>query len=196
MEGEEGAVELVPATRRQRALAGLLDMAVAGAVVRLMWDRRAEGDGASRGGPLGRLAVLAPLRAIVEEQVGSPGAWVAGIRTVDRRTGRRVVLWRTAMLVGVRAASQLVASRLQSDPPETMSELEWRQRKREIEEIEERYAADPDGRNRAMADYFEAHPQPWAMNVARPIAIAMGTTLVNSRLRRRLAPTMLVKRRG
>ena len=100
------------------------------------------------------------------------------------------------MLVGVRAASQLVASRLQSDPPETMSELEWRQRKREIEEIEERYAADPDGRNRAMADYFEAHPQPWAMNVARPIAIAMGTTLVNSRLRRRLAPTMLVKRRG
>ena len=37
-------------------------------------------------------------------QIASPGERLSGVRTVDRRTGRRVALWRTLLLVTVRAA--------------------------------------------------------------------------------------------
>ncbi len=193
MGSEDIAPGLVPATHRQRALAGLVDMAVGGVMMGFVWRRVAPDRGRSRSSA--GFAAMAMTRAILEEQVGSPGARVAGIRTVDRRTGRRVEMWRTVLLAGVRVGAQTLSRRLQGGPQQ-VSEDERATSERELREIEIRFADDPDGRNRALMEHHNEHRRPVTVNIAGPVATGLAAGLLQRRLRRRLAPTVLISRRG
>ena len=86
-----------PAPPWRRMLAGGVDAAIVGGAV---WFSRRQSPGAheraSRWAPL-----FGPTSELVREQIGSPGQRLLGLRTVDRRTGRRLELWRTLVLVGV-----------------------------------------------------------------------------------------------
>jgi hypothetical protein len=78
--------EISPAPPWRRALAAIADIAIVGGVAWL-WRRRAgsaAGVGRTRWAPL-----LRPSGEMVREQLGSPGQHLLGVRTVDRRTGRR-----------------------------------------------------------------------------------------------------------
>jgi hypothetical protein len=196
MEAEGGAVELVAASRRRRAIAKLTDMAIALAITFLLRDRGAGAGPSWTADVRVWFARLAPLQAILGEQIGSPGRWLAGVQTVDRRTGRRVAFWRTALIFGSRAATEAAATHLKPEPPAPIPEPERRQREREIEEIKERFAGDEDALNRALMEHYMEHHRPATFNIARPLAWGIGGSFLNSRLRRRLAPTVLVSRRG
>jgi hypothetical protein len=193
----DGGPELVPATRVQKALGGAVDTALAVALAAVSWWWRSRGAGtAGRSQMAGRmrlLALLAPVRAIVDEQLGSPGGWVAGVRTVDERTGRRVALWRTVLIVSARVGMRAAAQRL-AKPSPPISEAEQEQRARELQAIRERFAEDEDARNAALMDHYRKHQKPVHANFAGPLAITLGSAVVNNRLRRHLAPTMLVGR--
>jgi hypothetical protein len=96
------------APRLRRVLAALVDMALTAAVV-WMLRARAAADERTRW-----LSVLPP--ELIREQLGSPGRRMLGLRTVDRRTGRRVALWRSLALVGARMGGQLLARRIAPPP--------------------------------------------------------------------------------
>jgi hypothetical protein len=196
MEDEDGAVEVVPASRWRRAIAKLTDMAIWGTIAWLLRDRGDEARPSRSADARRWFARLAPLQSILAEQIGSPGCWLAGVQTVDRRTGRRVALWRTAFLVGSRAASEAVATHFQPEPPAPISEQERRQSEREIQDIEERFAGDEDGRSRALMEHYMRHHRPVTVNITRPLVVGVAGTVLNGRLRRRLAPTVLVRRWG
>jgi hypothetical protein len=196
MEDEHGAVEVAPASRRRRAIAKLTDMAIWGTIGWFLRDRGAEGAPSGFASARRWLARLGPLQSILAEQTGSPGLWLAGIQTVDRRTGKRVALWRTAVIVGSRAAGEAAAGCLKPEPPAPISESERRQREREIRDIEERFAGDADARSRALMEHYMEHHQPVTVNISRPLVLGVLGTILNGRLRRRLAPTILVSRRG
>ncbi len=101
------------APRWREGLAGVVDVSLMGGFALLR----------SRGvRPVEAAARLRWLRYIpadaVREQIPSPGQLLLGIRTVDRRTGRRVALWRTLLLLGTAAGGQQIARRLSPPPPE------------------------------------------------------------------------------
>jgi hypothetical protein len=192
----DGGPELVPATRPQKALAGAVDTAFALALVGVSWWSHNGGAGRRElADRMGRLVALTPLKGIVDEQLGTPGAWVAGIRTVDQRTGKRVALWRTVLIVSARMGMRAAAQRL-TKPSPPISEAEQEQRARELQAIRERFADDEDARNAALMDHYREHQLPVQANFARPLAITLGSAVVNNRLRRHLAPTKLVGRRA
>jgi len=192
------AAGLQPATRRQRALAGLIDLAVTGLFLGAWWRWR--GAGAARQdrprarGRVGRAALLRVLREGIEEQLGSPGERLVGIRTVDRRTGRRVELWRTIVVALVRLGGQLAGRSLQPEPAQR-DPGEEEQTRQEILAIKERFADDPEARDAALMEHYRTHRQPVHVDLARPLASILAVSIVNGRLRRRLAPTILVDRR-
>jgi hypothetical protein len=190
----DGAPGLVPATRRQRMLAGVVDLALGGVGVGLLWQRLVP-EGARARSPWS-LAAIALTRSILEEQIGSPGARVAGIRTVDRRTGRRVDLWRTLVLAGAVVAGQTLGRRVQGGRVQAIVDPEHEARERELHDIGIRFADDPDGRMAAVRDYYMERGSPAAVNITLPVVTIVVAGLINHRLRRRLAPTMLVSRRG
>jgi len=196
-DGGDGGPELVPATRAQKALGGAVDAAFAVALAAVSWWWRSRGAGAADGsqmaGRMRLLALLTPLKAIVDEQLGSPGAWVAGVRTVDERTGKRVALWRTVLIVSARVGMRAAAQRL-AKPSPPISGAEQEQRARELQAIRARFPDDEDARNAALMDHYREHQKPVQANFAGPLAITLGSAVVNNRLRRHLAPTKLVGR--
>ena len=124
------------------------------------------------------------------QQVGTPGQWVAGVRTVDRRTGRRWRCggrWRRRRDVGGNALARgLRHSRpvLWPDPQE---------REREIRAIRDAHRGDEDAMNAALMDYYGEHGAP-AIDLARVLYVPLGLALVQSLLRKRLTPTAVVRR--
>jgi hypothetical protein len=181
--------EITPAPRSRCALAGLLDIALAGGGAWL-WRRSARG-------PAGRSRWAPPFGAAAEflrEQLGSPGQHLLGLRTVDRRTGRRVELWRSGLLLATGAAGQVIISRFQ--PPADTPEQE-RERERfaqEIRALAERHGDEPGELAEARDQLFDRYSLPNNLS-AMPAAIAVG--IVVRRLRRRLAPTVeIIARRG
>src|SRR5947209_5450234 len=86
-----------PAWRRTGA--NLADAAFFGA---LFWLARSRG--LAREGSAGARLMAVPVE-VLREQLRSPGQRLLGTRTVDRRTGTRVALWRTLALGGSRVAA-------------------------------------------------------------------------------------------
>jgi hypothetical protein len=182
--------ETSPAPRWRRALAGLADVAI---VVGVAWLRRRRGDARAPGGA--RLASLSGSAGErIREQLGSPGQRLFGVRTVDRRTGERVALWRTLLLFGARAGGELLVRRLVQTPERE------RERERFMEEmraLNERHPPGSPGRDAELSALTERSPGPVIANPAPAMAAALAMALINSRLRR-LAPTteVDVRRQG
>ncbi len=129
----ETTVTPAPAPRVRQALAGLIDaalMALPTAIYGLRaWRARETERPAAR--PPDWMRMLAPAFAVLGEQVGTPGGWIAGVRTVDRRTGRRLSLWRTLAVALAQVATRVLSRRL-TPSPALPSEDERRQRAREV----------------------------------------------------------------
>ena len=179
--------EIMPAPRWRRTLAGSLDAALGvgftWATIRRARDAAADG---SRNwtGPLGAAAA-----GFIREQVGSPGQRLFGVRTVDARTGRRVTLWKTLVLLGAAAGTQALVRRLQpAEDPEARRTRE--DLARELQEISRRHAHDAATRDAELTRYLhEHHPPAGHSQLLRSMALPLVAGLLNQRLRRRLAPT-------
>ncbi len=181
---DERALPKAPAWRRTGA--NLVDMAWFGA---LLWLARSRGH-ARDGNRVARVLALPgdPLR----EQLRSPGQQLLGTRTVDRRTGARLALWRTLMLLASAAAAQEVSRRL--GPAETPERDREREAFRaEMEAIMRRHPQASPERDAERDALLARDPGP---NLARTLAPVLLTGLLTSRLRRRLAPTVEVLARG
>ncbi len=179
------SADLQRASRWRTTLAGLLD---AGLVAGVLWTLRS-GSGLGRGARTAG-ALLAPTSDFVREQLASPGQRLLGIRTVDRRTGRRVALWRTALLLGVRAGGQLAAARLAPATPDAAARA---QLETELAEARRLHEGNPAALQSALTAIYERHSTDFA-GLPRAIAPTLATGVLNRRLRRRLAPTVEVRR--
>jgi hypothetical protein len=178
-----------PAPRPRQLLAGLIDATV---IAALGWGVRRTG---RAGDTQAAMRVLAAAGQLAREQLRSPGQRLLGLRTVDARTGRRVALWRTLVVVGADSAGEHLARRLA--PPAVTPEQE-RERERFLEElaaIHERHRDDPEAAEAERRLLYRRHP-PVTSNMLRAMAPGLTAGLVNRRLRRRLAPTAEVRDRG
>lgn len=174
----------LPVSRPRQAFATLIDVALAGAVA---WSQR----GRANAGVLRWLRLL-PAEA-VREQLRTPGQRLLGIATVDTRTGRRVALWRTLVLLAVGAAGQALSARLRGreDPD---AERRREAVRRDLDEIARGHADDRAARQAAMQRSLGEHEPPSIYpGLLRAIAPAFVVSTLNRRLRRRLAPTRQVR---
>jgi hypothetical protein len=196
--GAETSPGPTPAPRGRQALAGIIDMAAIGVPYALYarWAQRS-----ADGHALGKLAggrwnrVINCAMPLLDEQIGSPGAWIVGVRTVDSRTGRRVALWRTLVVVLARTAVGALQRRaLGVRPP--ISEVEHAELARERRAIQDTYRDDPDARNDAMMRLYERRKVNFKPTGWRILAGVVGLVFVNQGLRRCLAPTVVVSRRS
>jgi hypothetical protein len=185
---------LVVAPRAPRMLAGLINAATLGLLYALYW-RWLRHSGRDAGphtdaARLGRwLRLFNVVVGILGEQLGSPGGWIVGLRTVDRRTGRRVGLWRTLAVALLGAATEAGRRRLTPAMP-PISESEREDLTREARAIRQRYADDSHLQQEAVNSVYEQRRI--EVNLWRRLPAIVGPALINSRLRRRLAPTIVV----
>jgi hypothetical protein len=178
--------ERAPAWRRTGA--NLVDMALFGG---LFWLARSRG--LLREKSLGARVAALPAE-LLREQLRSPGQWLLGTLTVDRRTGHRLALWRTLALIGFRAAGAEITRRLE---PVRDPELE-RERQvvgEDIGVIMRRHPQASPEREAALRDAYARH-QVTLPSLPRAVAPSLVAGLLNGRLRRRLAPTVEVLARG
>jgi hypothetical protein len=181
------------ASRARRTTAGLIDMAVLGGPQMLL-RRRGRGAGSS-GREKWLERVLGGGQLLLEQQLGTPGERAMGLRTVDRRTGRRVVLWRSVVLVlataGTQALRDFASERLAAARRAELEEL--RQGLRSVEQHPE----DSLERDEAMSQVMRAQGEVSAsLSCWWPLALAGALALVQHQLRRRLAPTVVVRAGG
>jgi hypothetical protein len=179
---EESLLQRAPRWRQTGA--ALVDMAWLGG---LWWLARSRG-WVRDGGRAAQLLGLPgdPLR----EQLRSPGQLVLGTLTVDRRTGRRVTLWRTLAVIAAGAASQELTRRLR---PADSAEREHAQETyfAEIQAIMRRHPQASPERDAELQAAGERHRMD-APSLARSIVPGLAVGMLTARLRRRLAPTVEV----
>jgi hypothetical protein len=188
-------IEPKPAPRIRQTLAGLIDTGVMALPAVIQWrrarrDRDVERPGARQPGWMG---MLGPVARVLGEQVGTPGGWIVGVRTVDRRTGGRIALWRTLTVALVGVATRLLNRRL-APRPSLPSDEERQRRRREVEAIEQRYADDDDARNAELARHYAENRVEVTVSFWPSVLAAVASALVNRTVRRRLAPTLVVAR--
>jgi hypothetical protein len=186
--------EPVPAPRARRTLAGLIDVAIIGLLsgLYLRWKWRGVRDAGPDRNPARQprwLRLLSPAPGILREQLGSPGAWIVGLRTVDRRTGHRVALWRT-LAVALLAAVTEAGRRHLMPAPRLITQSENEDLIRDVEVIRERYADDDPLCEEATMRLYEQRRI--GVNLWRVLPAIVVPALINNRLRRRLAPTVVV----
>jgi hypothetical protein len=179
-----------PAPRVRQMLAGALDMAVAGGTA---WLHRRRGGAAPAGEPAIWMRLLGPLSELVREQIGSPGERLVSLRRVDERTGRRVQLWRTLLVVATQAAGAELGRRLRRPDPE-------RERERaafnlELRAIDDRHGNDPGTHQAEIARLFERAPEPATADLMRSVGSVVAVGLLVRLVRRRLAPTVVIDAR-
>ncbi len=179
---------LTPAPRWRKTVATAIDtLAVGGG----WWLVRKRGWLRDRGFVLRLLAAPGdPLR----EQLRSPGERLLGLRTIDRRTGRRVALWRTLALTGVGAAGQELVRRVSRETSE--QERAREELTAEMQAIMRRHPRASPAREAERRALFARHRQ-LTGSLARALVPTLALGLATTRLRRRLAPTrqVLVRRR-
>jgi hypothetical protein len=107
---------------------------------------------------------------------------------VDRRTGRRVALWRSLAVALLGPVTHAVRRRLVPAPP-TIPESEREEFGRELRAIEEQYPGDGRRLAEASSRFYEQHRV--EVNRWRWL-LAMVPGLISIPLRRRLAPTVVV----
>lgn len=180
----------VGAPRWRQTGSGLIDV---GVLAGLRWlARRGELTGAEK--LITRAAGTG--QRVLREQLRSPGQLLLGTRTVDRRTGRRVALWRTLALAGVGVASRELVRRLApfEGPERRRAQAAFASESHEI------YARHPQAspeREAALRELYRRHP-PGSVS-ADPVRIFLPPLLaglLGAGLRRRLAPTVEVLARG
>ncbi len=193
----ESNPQLTPASRKREALAAIIDMAAIG-VPHSLYMSRAQRTASGRarleklGGRWNRASNIA--RPVLDEQIGSPGVWIIGLRTVDSRTGRRVALWRTLVLALARVLSwELGRGALGVRPP--LSKPERADLAREMQAIRDAHADDDEARQLAMMRLYQERRVDVKLGW-RWLAGLAGAVFVNHWLRRRLAPTVVVSTRG
>ncbi|HTA34875.1 MAG TPA: hypothetical protein VK721_15745 [Solirubrobacteraceae bacterium] len=179
------STEIKSAPRARRMLAGAIDAALVGGGTWL-WRKR-------RGGESARAARWMPVLELAAEslrqQLRSPGQLLLGLRTVDRRTGRRLELWRTLVLLGAGVARGVFMRRLA--PPRLTPEQE-RDRSGFLDELNAIQARHPDdavAREAERRQLFERQHNQVPDILRHTAAPMLAIGLLNSRLRRRLAPT-------
>jgi hypothetical protein len=173
-------------------LAGALDAALVGGGTWLWRQRRgAESARAARWAGL-----LEPTVESLRQQLRSPGQLLLGLRTVDRRTGRRLELWRTLVLLAVGVARMMFVRHLA--PPQLTPEQE-RERSGFLDELNAIQARHPDdevAREAERQRLFERQHNQVPEILRRTAGPMLALSLLNSRLRRRLAPTTEVLAEG
>jgi hypothetical protein len=176
---------ITAAPRWRRLLAGLADGAIlAGAT----WAARRGPPWAARGRPGKALQLLNPAAELVSQQLGSPGQFLLGLRTVDRRTGERVLVWRSLLAFGLGAGVQMLGRRV--FPVETPEHRRERERvTAETELISERHRQDVEARQAELIALFKSSQAP---NVLPAMAIMMPAGVVSGWLQRRIAPTVQI----
>jgi hypothetical protein len=191
----EEAPALEQAPRGRRTLAGIIDAGVWSAPMWIAVRRmRAAEDGAAAGERAARAGQAAKFGwAVLGQQLGTPGEWIAGVRTVDRRSGRRLALWRSLAAASLALAAAELTRRARDSAE--VERPDAHERERAVREIWEKHRDDVPARNAALMDYYAEHrvatPDP-----ARWLLLPLALGLVQSRLRKRLAPTVVVVRRG
>lgn len=178
---------IVPAPRWRSMLAGLVDAALLAGVA-WAFRGRVRGPAASRA-----LAVLGSAGEFAREQVASPGQRLLGVRTVDRRTGRRTELWRSGLLLGAGIAGRGLTARLRLEPA---AEAEQARESflPELRAIQERHAVDsPELAAERHALYERHRVSVYGPDLMRAMGVSVAVALLNRRLRRRLAPTVEVR---
>jgi hypothetical protein len=185
-----------PAPRGREALAGMIDLASAGALGFIHWRfirRRGADDLPGDGTRAQRLtSLLGPFSSVVREQIGTPGERIMGLRTVDRRTGRRVALWRTLVLALAQAGAVELRGRLAG--ARSIPDSEQQELRREAKALRERHRDDPEALQAAMMSLHSERKV--TVDLRRSVGVVVGLSLLTWRLRNRLAPTLVVARRS
>lgn len=104
--GSEPEQAYVRAPRWRETGAGLVDAAAFGGLTWLARRREL----IRLDGAVG--TVIGVASVVLREQLRTPGQVLLGIRTVDRRTGERVALWRTLAVAATNFAGRRLAGRL------------------------------------------------------------------------------------
>jgi hypothetical protein len=191
----------------RRAGAALIDAAIVAPVVVRQVRRRWRGAGSEP--PRGRIgeeaAIAEPARMAVptnliaeavKEQLGSPGQWVMGIRTVDRRTGRRVVLWRSLALLAAGWGAEALTRRIHDADPGPAQHEAVERYWRELRELDRRDAGETVASGGERRRVAHAGPVQLRLNLWRILGPGVALTVISGRLRRALAPTVEVRSRG
>jgi hypothetical protein len=176
---------ITTAPRWRRLLAGLVDGAILDGA---RWAARRGSPRAARGRPSKVLQLLDPAAELASQQLGSPGQLLLGLRTVDRRTGERVLVQRSLLAFWLGAGAQLLFRRV--IPLETPEHR--RERKRVMAEaklITERHREDVEARQAELIALFKSSQAP---NVLPAMAIVMPAGVVSGWLRHRIAPTVQI----
>jgi hypothetical protein len=176
-----------PAPRARQMLATAIDVALGWAIAWRLHDRPTEPRAGGRAVRVRWITVVGPSSELVRQQLGSPGQRVARVRTVDRRTGARVALWRTLVVILTSLAGDAISKRhaLGDDP-----ELERKRLAREALEIREGHADDVEARNAALLEHYRQHRQ--NADLGSRVAPLVAVGLLTHFLRRRLTPTIEV----
>jgi hypothetical protein len=177
--------EIRPAPAVRRMLAGAIDAAIVAGATRL-WRHRQGGGNARAARSTG---LFEPALQSLRQQLRSPGQLLLGLRTVDRRTGRRLELWRTLVLLGVGVARVTLVRRLA--PPKLTPEQERDRRGflDELNAIQARHPDDEAARESERQQLFARQNNQLPDILRRTAVPALALGLLNKRLRRRLAPT-------
>jgi hypothetical protein len=177
--------EIRPAPAVRRMLAGSIDAAIVAGATRL-WRHRQGGGNARAARSTG---LFEPALQSLRQQLRSPGQLLLGVRTVDRRTGRRLELWRTLVLLGVGVARVTLVRRLA--PPKLTPEQERDRRGflDELNAIQARHPDDEAARESERQQLFARQHNQLPDILRRTAVPALALGLLNKRLRRRLAPT-------
>jgi hypothetical protein len=182
-------VQIRPAPRSRRLLAKSIDAAVPLLLIRRGIRRSATEHGASGDPSLSmQVGLVQPALTFVREQLASPGEWIAGVRTVDARTGRRLDAWRTLVALAAQAGVVILQRRLRP----TLPSVDHDARIRELGDLRQRHAGDADALNAAMMEHYQTHQVTVSLWPWLPVSLVAG--LVAGQLRRRLAPTVVVRR--
>ncbi len=181
------------APRLRRALAVAIDMGLWSApfwVARRRMRPAGSGTGESEWARRARQAAR-PGWTVLEQQLGTPGQWIAGVRTVDRRTGRRVAPWRSLVLAAFSLARGELTRRLWSAA--RPSPVDAQERAREVRVIVDAHRDDEEATHAALFDYHrdDRIPDP---NGAHLFLVPLALGVLESQLGKRLAPTVVVLR--
>jgi hypothetical protein len=186
VEHGDGGAAVRRAPRGRRSLAGTVDGAFVAGAAWLTLRRRGRGEGAVQG----RMprATRAASEALAQQLV-TPGQLLAGVRTVDRRTGARLALWRSLASVAVAGAADVAARTLVGAETSVAPDADD---VADIARIRAQHAGDPDAPGAALAESHRAHEA--RIDTRRAIAVPVALAVVERRLRRRIAPTVVVRR--
>jgi hypothetical protein len=200
-----------PAPRLLRAKASAIDSTLQALIVGgyglATWSR-VRGGGADGDAVLSRSRRRADLlrlggegARLLGERYGTPGQRLVGLRTVDARSGEPVALPLTVALAATKVAAGVLSKRLTRARPLAEASASGREIGLAVQALRDECGEDVERFQRELAALYRERrpeqPSPSALELARPVLIGGALSLAHGRLRRALAPTVVVRaRRG